>query len=185
MSETISKINATLARLREAEFKCDPLFSPNDSFEMSLRTSAIKRHGAIIESAIVEVIDSESPNCKAFYVPLGEYCREIDVFCVDHAAKKILAFDVKRGNSYHDSGKKRDMASTSKVILAEIRAKFQGYKVRFGYLHYYSDTDNHVEPISIADVRRFTGVDVRKAVDAASREFSRGLDEIIRERVYG
>lgn len=181
LAQSDQVIRSTVASLRTASFKADPLFSMSQSFEMSLRTSAIKRHGAVIEAAILDALQTSS-RAKCSKISVGTFSREVDVFCVDEANKKILAIDVKRGNSHHDSGKRREMKVAAKEMTDEICQMFTGYQVKFGFLHYYSDTESHVEAVSIAELKAFTGVDVRPFVERATLFFSRSVDRVIMER---
>ena len=182
MENTKRAIAQTAERLSVAVFKKDPLYSASQSFEMSIRSSAIKRHGAIIESAILDALQT-SQIVTVEKVAFGTFSREIDVLCVNHDNKTVLAIDVKRGNGYHDSGKRREMVATSEDMSGELRSFFSGYSTSYRYLHYYSDTDkSHTLSITLKDLKRFTGVDVTPYVDAATMLYSRKVDEIIMER---
>ena len=178
LTEAIDVIRATSLKLSEAKFKVDPLFSKSKSFEMSLRSSAGKRHGQIIEAAVRDALQT-SDRILAYKIPKGDYSREVDVFCINKIDKQILAIDVKRGNGDHDSGKKKDMKQTTNDMTVEIKDNYPDYNVRHGFLHYYSDTKKgHVDKITLRELQIFSGVDVTKFVDHATMLYSREVDKI-------
>lgn len=129
-------VDKTVERLAETKFRDDPIVGKLLSAQTSIISSAYKRHGKIIEAAIVEALrdsnryevwgedlfkvskgaevllgnlnDDEYPNAS---LPYGDSCRtlQIDLIAYDHNEKVIGAYEIKRGNGHHDAGKQRSM----------------------------------------------------------------------------
>lgn len=129
-------VDKTVERLAKTKFRDDPIVGKLLSAQTSIISSAYKRHGTIIEAAIVEALrdsnryevwgedlfkvskgaeallgnltDDEYPNTT---VPYGDCVRtlQIDLIAYDHDAKVIGAYEIKRGNGVHDAGKQRSM----------------------------------------------------------------------------
>lgn len=132
----IPVVDKTIAGLAKTKFRDDPIVGKLLSAQTSIISSAYKRHGTIIEAAIVEALrdsnryevwgedlfkvskgaeallgnltDDEYPNAS---LPYGDCVRtlQIDLMAYDHDAKVIGAYEIKRGNGVHDAGKQRSM----------------------------------------------------------------------------
>lgn len=130
-------ITRTIKSLERKTFDEDPIAGPY-SFAVSLFGSAYKRHGTIIEKALVEHLQARrglkvwaEPQFKVSsaadslatcyqdasslpdaHLPYGELVRtlQLDLIVFDNATGVVSAYEVKRGAGTHDSGKRRQMA---------------------------------------------------------------------------
>lgn len=129
-------VDKTLERLAVRKFKEDPLLGPDLSRKTSLASSAQRRHGHILEAAMIcrlkqierftvwsdpkfavsSVADNMVNGAKpetllGATAPYGDQHRtlQVDAFVYDRDSRKLAAFEIKRGNDHHDSGKKRSM----------------------------------------------------------------------------
>jgi hypothetical protein len=132
------EIDATIQRLIDRSFVPDPLIGDRCSRLVSVMSSAYKRHGVIIEKAIL----AELKKCPRFDVwdePEFQVCADadllangalkdpmsiignrvnyrpgpralqVDIVVYDRIRRKIRSYEVKRGFGYHDAGKKRSI----------------------------------------------------------------------------
>jgi hypothetical protein len=133
-----AEVDLTIERLSQVSFKPDPLAGRHFSRMVSLFSSAYKRHGFILESAILKRL-SQNPNFtvwndQAFYVSpeadrlvarllaspetaieqsvgYAEKGRtlQIDAIVWDKRRRTVAAYEIKRGHGAHDSGKRRSI----------------------------------------------------------------------------
>ena len=133
------EVDATLNRLRAKKFKVDPLVGKKLSRTTSLVSSAYKRHGSILEKAILERLSMEGryevwhdPRlsvCQAAnqtadhytndergarqvqlpYTTDGVRTVQVDLIVFDHQTNFIKSYEIKRGAGTHDAGKKRSI----------------------------------------------------------------------------
>lgn len=145
MSEFVQRlrplVDATVEGLSKTKFREDPIGGRRYSRATSIISSAYKRHGQILEKAILERLSdcsrfevwredafklstkSELEYRKHDYVekhltsnlPYGEEAKTIpvDAMVFDHERKTLRSYNVKRGNGAYDAGKRRQ-------ILAEL-----------------------------------------------------------------
>jgi hypothetical protein len=129
-------VDKTIDKLAGTKFRDDPIVGKMLSAQTSIISSAYKRHGTIIEAAIIEglrdsnrfevwgedafkvsnaaeavlgnLADDDYPNAS---LPYGDCKRtlQIDLIAYDHNEKIIGAYEIKRGNGVHDAGKQRSM----------------------------------------------------------------------------
>lgn len=132
------EIEKTIAALAEKKFRVDPLAGKKYSKIVSVLSSAYKRHGFILERAILEAVKRnsdlvvwEDPNFRvsnpadhnvdgiihqpeeAFLteLPYGASHRtlQVDLIVFNKKSKHIASYEIKRGNGLHDAGKKRSI----------------------------------------------------------------------------
>ena len=132
------EIEKTIEALNNKEFLPDPIMGVHFSRQVSLASSAYKRHGYILERALLEVLkardgltvwrddafqvcqtadalvtsaikDHKSIEDAHIGYALGTRGLQVDVVVFNEAAKTISAYEVKRGFGNHDSGKRRNM----------------------------------------------------------------------------
>jgi len=157
------EVDKTIAGLARAKFRFDPVLSAKRSRETSIASSAIKRHGAIMELALRYSL-ANSPAYQVWREPaflvsqaadhlatdqhsqdaalvaempyatgLFDQARkvQIDLLAYDRRRSFLGAYELKRGSSYHDAGKirqiKRDLCATS--VLLRSYGKRRGLKV--------------------------------------------------------
>lgn len=132
------EIDATVKRLESKKFQPDPIAGEHFSRIVSVMSSAYKRHGFIIERAILEKLRSNSNfdvwEDRAFQVAttadhivdssigepehvfssettyrIGPRTLQVDAFVYDKIRKTLRAYEIKRGSGLHDSGKRRSI----------------------------------------------------------------------------
>lgn len=132
------EVEKTIHSLEAKIFVPDPIAGPHFSKITSLLSSAYKRHGYILERAILEALKQcdhfEAWREERFQVPSsvdhivagsigaptrligtdfpyseGERTLQVDVVVYDKNTKIIRAYEIKRGAGLHDSGKRRSM----------------------------------------------------------------------------
>lgn len=134
-------VDDTIEKLAATTFREDPIGGRKYSRATSIMSSAYKRHGQILESAIVERlrecarldvwhedafklspdsltqlrIHDKIEACLQQALPYGEAEREvpIDMVVFDQASQTLRSYNVKRGNGAYDAGKRR-------IILGEL-----------------------------------------------------------------
>src|SRR5438552_10843907 len=94
------EIETTIKRLDSKSFDPDPIAGPHFSKITSVMSSAYKRHGYILERAILETLKL----CPHF-----EVWRDIDAIVFNKNTGTLGAYEIKRGSGLHDSGKRRSM----------------------------------------------------------------------------
>lgn len=132
------EVEKTIAALAAKKFAPDPLAGSHFSRMVSLFSSAYKRHGFILESAILARLSQNRKlkvwNDPKFFVsgaadqfaatlitdpksaigkehPYTEEGRtlQVDLIVWDEERKTITAYEIKRGHGDHDAGKKRSI----------------------------------------------------------------------------
>jgi hypothetical protein len=138
-AEVEHSIDRTINGLFEREFDADPLVGEHLSRITSVVSSSYKRHGNIIELAMLEslkrrrgleawtdadfkisasadalannlVADPEaSLTTRINYEPKGDRTLQIDLIVFDNKRKHLGLYEIKRGYGLNDAGKKRQM----------------------------------------------------------------------------
>ena len=155
----LREIDVTLALLARKRFVQDPILGPRYSRVPSVAGSAQKRHGRIIEAALIASVrelgryrvwreadfrvsaaadhlvlsQSESATWRS-QLPYERRGRsiQIDMMVHDPAAETLGAYEVKRGNGHHDAGKVRSIKRDllcTHVLLRSF-AETHGFHVR-------------------------------------------------------
>lgn len=129
-------VDQTIDRLARTTFVVDPIAGPQLSRSTSIISSAYKRHGKILEAALVESLRDSNRHriwredlfhvshaadqvvgtqdeaaCRATSLPYGEEIRtiQVDMIAWDEADRSLRAYEVKRGNGQFDAGKVRSI----------------------------------------------------------------------------
>jgi len=132
------EVEKTIQNLNAKQFRPDPIAGPHFSKITSVMSSAYKRHGYILERAILEALKL-CPHFQAwrdeqFQVPSavehivdgsiadptkligtdypsseGQRTLQVDIIVFDENNGTLRAYEVKRGAGLHDSGKRRSM----------------------------------------------------------------------------
>ena len=132
-------VDATIGRLAKATFCCDPLMGEEYSRITSVVSSAYKRHGQILETAILECLrsydrfevwnDPALPISRAAEALGASYANkpaaaltaniahggdpertiQVDLLLHDRERNRVASYEVKRGAGAHDAGKRRSM----------------------------------------------------------------------------
>lgn len=132
-------IDEAIDRLSEAAFREDPIGGKKYSRATSIMSSAYKRHGQILEAALLERlkdcarfqvwredafrlsheslkqlhIHQRIEKCTRIELEYGE-CEKsipIDMIVFDNESKALTSYNVKRGNGSYDGGKRRSILS--------------------------------------------------------------------------
>jgi hypothetical protein len=152
----VDQIDKTINGLNSKKFKPDPIAGVHFSKITSVMSSAYKRHGYVLESAILENVKRhpnydawEDPNfsvsaaadaiatdfmdepVKAInaQVPYEESGRrklQIDLAAYNQKSKSMNLYEIKRGSGLHDAGKRRQILRD--LICMELLAKSYGEK---------------------------------------------------------
>lgn len=129
-------IDTTIAALAQTRFVEDPIAGKKYSRATSIISSAYKRHGKILETALREALRESNRHqvwtedafrvslaadglagsqsldqCAKSTLPYGEGIRtlQVDMIAYDDADRTIRAYEVKRGNGQFDAGKIRSI----------------------------------------------------------------------------
>ena len=129
-------VESTIAALGNARYSTDPIVTPEQSRRASIVEAAYKRHGLVLETALLESLrDCEryqvwtephflvshaaehvstaatEEGCRLTELPYGdgEPLRELqlDVIAYDVRDKVIRSYELKRGHGHLDAGKTR------------------------------------------------------------------------------
>jgi hypothetical protein len=136
MERVAPVVDATIQALAETRFIEDPVAGAKYSRSTSIVSSAYKRHGHILETALREslresnrhrvwqedtfrvsraadgLVSSQSEDaCRQSSLPYGDAVRtlQVDMVAFDEADQTIRAYEVKRGNGQFDAGKIRSI----------------------------------------------------------------------------
>lgn len=150
-------VDATIARLGSREFTCDPLMGEEHSRITSIVSSAYKRHGNILEKAILEGLklfdkfevwhDPRLPisraaealassyfgdpaaalNANIAHEAVGERTLQVDLLVYDRERETVSSYEVKRGAGTHDAGKRRSMLRDLLCTQVVLRSYGQSY----------------------------------------------------------
>ena len=139
LPETLKgEIDRTIESLSRKKFAADPIAGRHFSKIVSLMSSAYKRHGFIIERALLDTLQQYDRfiawDNREFSVPVaadsavdhlintpeqafamnlqyGDQHRtlQVDLFAYDKETKSLTSYEVKRGSGLHDAGKRRSI----------------------------------------------------------------------------
>jgi len=131
-------VDATIASLNKAKFTKDPIAGEYFSKIVSVMSSAYKRHGTILEGAILEALKT-NPDLEVWrddLFPISQSADQmvkaalkdrgllmnvnlqqappirtlqVDALVFNKTTKELNAYEIKRGNGLHDAGKIRSM----------------------------------------------------------------------------
>lgn len=146
-------VDATIASLDKAEFTKDPIAGAYFSRIVSVMSSAYKRHGTILEAAILEALKTNS-NLEVWRddaFPISQSADQmvkaalrdpeplmtvnlpqaapvrtlqVDALVFDKTTRILDAYEIKRGNGLHDAGKKRSMMDD--IMCTQVLLKSYG-----------------------------------------------------------
>lgn len=213
----ISVVDDAINALSVVEFIPDPISGPEYSLITSIVSSAYKRHGSILEiairaklaqhdryrvwhekkfcisSAAINLSSGQSDEvCRATTLPYGERAREIqvDMLVYDHVDHSLRSYEIKRGTSYNDAGKKRQILLDLKCVQMLLR----GYGVTQGvgrvdtvgaYIIAYYGWRSLPMPWSLIGVeldQHFQCEGLRTAVETVNAYFSAELYKLLEKR---
>ena len=152
--KVVEQIDKTIMALNKKKFDPDPIAGPHFSKITSVMSSAYKRHGFIIENAILNSLsrrleysawedrkfhvsvaaDSLANDFMANpenavhsnlpYDPEGPRTLQIDLVAYQPATQHLNIYEIKRGSGFHDAGKRRQILRD--LICMELLAKSYG-----------------------------------------------------------
>jgi hypothetical protein len=176
-----AEICRTIETLRRVQFHQDPLFDAGDSFRISLRNSAVKREGAILEAAIKDAVE-QAPHLRL----MGgdkRLPRQIDVQFEVRDTGWLIAFEVKRG-SLHDSKSLRQFRADLKNIPPLLRTAlplFPAENIIFNIV-FISGKPPLKEGLTLKDIERLYGLHATQHVMTARQRYSAAIKTVLRER---
>src|ERR1041385_8718672 len=157
MDRVAPVIDETIRSLARKKFISDPIAGNRHSRNTSIISSAYKRHGRILETALREslrdsnrhrvwkedvfkvsraadqLVNSQSDDeCRRTTLPYGDNtirAIEIDMIAFDEADQTIRAYEVKRGNGQFDAGKIRSIKRD--ILCAQVLLKSYGEVFKF------------------------------------------------------
>src|ERR1700730_13268824 len=136
MERVVPIVDETIRALSKKKFSEDPVSGIRYSRATSIISSAYKRHGRILETALREslresnrhrvwqegafrvsraadaLVGSQSEDqCRLSALPYGDAIRtiQVDMVAFDNADRSIRAYELKRGNGQFDAGKIRSI----------------------------------------------------------------------------
>ena len=209
-------IEVTVEKLKNKKFKSDPIAGEHFSKIVSVMSSAYKRHGFIIERAILErlktntnfevwedrsfnvpsiadhLVDSAIENPELIFESETSYVEgprtlQIDVIVYNKINKQISAYEIKRGNGLHDSGKRRsilrDLLCTQ--ILLKSYGKQKGLEILSAksYIIFYYGMCSIKKPFSLTreELDEHFGFSIFKEVEMVNEYFRSKLFDILTE----
>lgn len=145
------EIERTVTGLDSKQFEPDPIAGPHFSKITSVMSSAYKRHGYILERAILEALrlcpHFEVWRDPIFQVPSavdhivagsiahptklvgtdypysdGQRTLQVDAIVFDKNTGTLRAYEIKRGSGLHDSGKRRSMLRDTLCIQVLLKS---------------------------------------------------------------
>ena len=144
-------VDNTIRALAQVKFRDDPIAGRKHARATSIVSSAYKRHGKIIERAIIERLRqnnrlsvwtdeafavshaadgltnaSNLADCLLSQLPYGEVKRALqtDIIVYDERNQTLRAYEVKRGNGNFDAGKIRSI--TRDLVCTHVLLKSYG-----------------------------------------------------------
>jgi hypothetical protein len=132
-------VDGTIDRLSKKAFCCDPLMGEEYSRITSVVSSAYKRHGQILEAAILNCLriydkfavwndpalhisqaaeglagsymsnPSAALDANIAHEGIGQRTVQVDLLVYDKEKNRVSSYEVKRGAGTHDAGKRRSM----------------------------------------------------------------------------
>jgi hypothetical protein len=150
-------VDDTIRGLGRTKFIADPVAGLKYSRVTSIVSSAYKRHGRILETALREglresnrhrvwqednfrvsraadaLVDSQSETeCLKSALPYGEGARtlQVDMIAFDDADKVIRSYEVKRGNGQFDAGKIRSIRRDLKCVQVLLQSYGEAANVK-------------------------------------------------------
>lgn len=144
-------VDQTIANLARVKFITDPIAGSKYSRQTSIISSAYKRHGTILETAIFESLRESNRHKvwkeQAFRVsraadqivgqqadeaysatsmPYGDTIRalQVDMMVFDSADQTLRAYEIKRGNGHFDAGKIRSIKRD--LLVTQVLLKSYG-----------------------------------------------------------
>jgi hypothetical protein len=146
------EVEKTIQSLEAKSFAADPIAGPHFSKITSVMSSAYKRHGYILERAILEAL-RQCPTFEVWreelfqvpgnvdhmvngsielgtkligtdypYSPEGDRTLQVDVIVLNKETNVLRAYEVKRGFGYHDSGKRRSMLRDTSCVQVLLKS---------------------------------------------------------------
>jgi hypothetical protein len=149
MERVVPVVDDTIKALSHTKFIPDPIAGLKYSRATSIVSSAYKRHGRILETALREslresnrhrvwqedgfrvsraadaLVNSQDEDaCRKSALPYGEAARtlQVDMIAYDEADQTIRAYEVKRGNGQFDAGKIRSIRRDLKCVQVLLKS---------------------------------------------------------------
>lgn len=205
-------IDKTIRSLSAKKFIPDPLLGRHFSRQQSLLASAQKRHGYILEKAILEtlrtndryevwedfefqvpqVVDHmvsgafDDPasiiGSNSNYTSVGIRKLQIDLIVFDKQNQNLKAYEIKRGNGLHDAGKRRQILRD--VMCVQVLLKSYGEQRGHTSLHASSHVIFYYGACGLKKPWSLTGDELDTHFEMPVRSSVEKVNEIFRERLF-
>ena len=215
-------VDKTIAALSKTKFRQDPIGGPRYSRATSIISSAYKRHGTILEEAVLrrlqhcphltvwsddeflvsdqaQILSSKvsAMNPEGYQdilktqVPYKEKDIErklqIDLIVFDERFNTLRSYEIKRGNGYFDSGKKRSILRD--LLCAHVLLKSYGEHKGFAIdnaeakIIFYYGVRSLPKPLSLVsnELDEHFQFEVRKEVERVNAYFRKQLHRLLEE----
>jgi hypothetical protein len=208
------EIENTITGLNSKHFEPDPIAGPHFSKITSVMSSAYKRHGYILERAILETLRLcghfevwcdpifqvpaavdhivagsilEPTKLIGTHYPYSEGARtlQVDAIVFNKNTGALSAYEIKRGNGFHDSGKRRSMLRDTLCIqiLLKSYAEQRGHKPADALSHiiFYYGKCSIPKPFCITglEMDQHFSWPVYESVDEVNKYFQNRLFSIL------
>jgi hypothetical protein len=176
-----AEIQRTIETLRAAQFEQDPLFDAGDSFAWSLRSSAVKREGRILEAAIMDAVE-QTDHLRLLGVD-RKLRRVPDVQFEIIQSGWIVVLEVKRGTQ-HDAKSIREFRKDLDEIPPLIRSALPLFPVEHVHFHivFVSGKPRIKEGLTPDDLSRLYDLHIRAHILTARQRYSGAIKIVLRER---
>jgi hypothetical protein len=176
-----AQIQCTIKTLRVAQFEQEPLFDAADSFALSLRNSAVKREGTILEAAIMDAVEQTA---HLRLLPVDRRLKRVpDVQFEICDAGWIVALEIKRGVKHDSKGMRQFRADLIEIppLLRTALPLFPAESVHF-HIVFVSGQPPLREGLTLDDLGRLYDLHVRSHILTARQRYSAAIKAVIRER---
>jgi hypothetical protein len=206
-------IDLTINGLKRKRFTPDPISGKHYSKIASVISSACKRHGYILERAILEQLKTcprfEVWEDRAFrvtptaehivdtifgtpdraihtttdYSPQGHRTLQLDAIVYDRERKTLGAYEIKRGAGLHDSGKRRSILRD--LLCTQVLLKSYGLQRGLEVAEAASRVIFYYGKCSIKKPFSLTAEELDDHFSWPVREAVEALNEYYRQRLFG
>jgi hypothetical protein len=205
-------IDRTIRSLSEKKFVPDPLLGRHFSRQQSLLGSAQKRHGYILEKAILETLRSnerytvwedfefqvpqvvdhmvsgafENPQSiigsNSNYISEGNRKLQIDLIVLDNKNQNVRAYEIKRGNGFHDAGKRRQILRD--VMCVQVLLKSYAEQKGYNPLNASSHVIFYYGACGLKKPWSLTSEELDEHFEMPVKDSVEKVNEIFRERLF-
>jgi hypothetical protein len=208
----VPDIDRTIRSLSAKKFIPDPLLGRHFSRQQSLLGSAQKRHGYILEKAILETLRTNERydvwedfefqvpqvvdhmvsgafgdpasiiGSNSNYTMTGNRKLQIDLIVFDRQNHSLKAYEIKRGNGLHDAGKRRQILRD--VMCVQVLLKSYGEQRGYSPTSVSSHIIFYYGACGLKKPWSLTGEELDGHFEMNVRESVEKVNEIFRKRLF-